>query len=67
MFLIANATKNAHSRANEFAKAGGVKVGTIRSSSQSAFYILPESDSDDDCDYGGAYDTAPLIKLPVWL
>lgn len=54
MSLIANATKNAYSRANEFAKVGNVHVGMMRSASQGAFYILPESGSDDDSDYGGA-------------
>lgn len=63
MSLIANATKNAHSRANEFAKVGGVDVGTMRSASQGAFYILPESGSDDDSDYGGAYDKATINKI----
>lgn len=63
MSLIANATKNAHSRANEFAKVGGVKVGTMRSASQGAFYILPESGSDDDSDYGGAYDKETINKI----
>ena len=63
MSLIANATKNAHSRANEFAKVGGVKVGAMRSASQGAFYILPESGSDDDSDYGGAYDKATINKI----
>ncbi|RZG47209.1 MULTISPECIES: SIMPL domain-containing protein [Acinetobacter] len=63
MSLIANATQNAHSRANEFAKVGGVKVGTMRSASQGAFYILPESGSDDDSDYGGAYDKATINKI----
>jgi hypothetical protein len=63
MSLIANATKNAHSRANEFAKVGGVKVGAMRSASQGAFYILPESGSDDDSDYGGAYDKNTINKI----
>ncbi len=63
MSLIANATQNAHSRANEFAKVGGVKVGTMRSASQGAFYILPESGSDEDSDYGGAYDKATINKI----
>lgn len=63
MSLIANATKNAYSRANEFAKVGGVKVGAMRSASQGAFYILPESGSDDDSDYGGAYDKATINKI----
>lgn len=63
MSLIANATKNAYSRANEFAKVGGVDVGAMRSASQGAFYILPESGSDDDSDYGGAYDKATINKI----
>jgi hypothetical protein len=63
MSLIANATKNAHNRANEFAKVGGVNVGMMRSASQGAFYILPESGSDDDSDYGGAYDKATINKI----
>ena len=63
MSLIANATKNAHSRANEFAKVGGVKTGAMRSASQGAFYILPESGSDDGSDYGGAYDKATINKI----
>lgn len=63
MSLIANATKNAYSRANEFAKVGNVQVGMMRSASQGAFYILPESGSDDDSDYGGAYDKATINKI----
>lgn len=63
MSLIANATKNAYSRANEFAKVGGVNVGAMRSASQGAFYILPESGSDTDSDYGGAYDKATINKI----
>ena len=63
MSLIANATKNAYSRANEFAKVGGAKVGSMRSASQGAFYILPESGSDEDSDYGGAYDKATINKI----
>ncbi|OTG87148.1 hypothetical protein B9T31_05945 [Acinetobacter sp. ANC 4558] len=63
MSLIANATKNAHSRANEFAKVGNVKVGAMRSASQGAFYILPENGSDDGSDYGGAYDKETINKI----
>lgn len=63
MSLIANATKNAYSRANEFAKVGGVSVGAMRSASQGAFYILPESGSDDNSDYGGAYDKETINKI----
>ena len=63
MSLIANATKNAHVRANEFAKVGGVSVGSMRSASQGAFYILPESGSDNDSDYGGAYDKGTINKI----
>lgn len=63
MSLIANATKNAYNRANEFAKVGGVEVGAMRSASQGAFYILPESGSDDDSDYGGTYDKSTINKI----
>ena len=63
MSLIANATQNAHSRANEFAKVGGVNVGMMRSASQGAFYILPEGGSDQDSDYGGAYDKETINKI----
>lgn len=63
MSLIANATKNAYNRANEFAKVGGVKVGSMRSASQGAFYILPENGSDADSDYGGAYDKETINKI----
>lgn len=63
MSLIANATENAYNRANEFAKVGGVKTGAMRSASQGAFYILPESGSDDDSDYGGAYDKGTINKI----
>lgn len=63
MSLIANATKNAYSRANEFAKVGDVKVGAMKSASQGAFYILPESGSDEDSDYGGAYDKRTINKI----
>lgn len=63
MSLIANATQNAHNRANEFAKVGHVKVGAMKSASQGAFYILPESGSDEDSDYGGAYDKQTINKI----
>ncbi|EEH70105.1 MULTISPECIES: SIMPL domain-containing protein [Acinetobacter] len=63
MSLIANATQNAYLRANEFAKVGSVKVGAMRSASQGAFYILPESGSDSDSDYGGAYDKTTINKI----
>lgn len=63
MSLIANATKNAFSRANEFAKVGEVKVGAMRSASQGAFYILPDNGSDENSDYGGAYDKTTINKI----
>ena len=31
--------------------------------SQSRIYILPESGSDEDSDYGGAYDKATINKI----
>jgi uncharacterized protein len=62
--LIGAATQNAQKRAAEFAKQGGVKVGTMRSASQGAFYILPPTNSKKDSDdYGGAYDKSTIPKI----
>ena len=41
MSLIGAAMQNSRARAEEFAKNGDVKVGSMRSASQGAFYILP--------------------------
>ena len=64
MSLIADATKNARSRATEFVKQDGVKVGVMKSASQGAFYILPVGGSNEDTDnsYGGVYDKSTVNK-----
>jgi uncharacterized protein len=64
MSLIADATKNARSRATEFVKQDGVKVGVMKSARQGAFYILPVgSNNDDDSNYGGVYDKSTIDKV----
>jgi hypothetical protein len=64
MSLIADATKNARSRATEFVKQDGVKVGVMKSASQGAFYILPVGGSyDSDNSYGGVYDKSTIDKI----
>jgi uncharacterized protein len=64
MSLIGAATQNAMKRAAEFAKNGNAKVGTMRSASQGAFYILPAGASVDSSDYGyvGTYDKSTVSK-----
>lgn len=64
MSLIGAATQNAQTRAAEFAKVGGVRVGAMRSASQGAFYILPANTSTESSgDYGGAYDKSSVDKI----
>jgi len=63
MSLIGAATQNAHLRAVEFAKNGNAKVGSMRSASQGAFYILPAGASVEVDDYGGRYDKSTIDKL----
>ncbi len=64
MSLIGAATKNAQKRAEEFATQGGVKVGSIRSASQGAFYILPPTSTGrNPDDYGGIYDKTTIAKI----
>jgi hypothetical protein len=63
MSLIGAATRNAHTRAEEFAKNGGVKVGAMRSASQGAFYILAATADSDVSDYGGVYDKTTVDKI----
>lgn len=63
MSLIADATKNAQLRANEFARNGGVTIGAMRSASQGAFYILAPGASIDSSEYGGAYDKQTIDKI----
>jgi hypothetical protein len=62
MSLIAAATKNARSRATEFVKQDGVKVGVMKSASQGAFYILPVGGDAGDDSYGGVYDKSTIDK-----
>lgn len=63
MSLIGAATRNAKQRAEEFAKVGDAHVGTMRSASQGAFYILPANGGDtDSSDYGGVYDKSSVDK-----
>ena len=64
MSLIAEATRNAHDRASEFAKTGEAKVGAMKSANQGAFYILPASGGSlSDNEYGGVYDKSTIDKL----
>jgi hypothetical protein len=63
MSLIGAATQNAYLRAAEFAKNGNAKVGSMRSASQGAFYILPAGASVEVDDYGGRYDKSTVDKL----
>lgn len=60
--LIGEATKNAHDRAVEFAKSGGVNVGAIQSASQGIFQIRAPL-STDESEYGGEYDTTTINKI----
>lgn len=62
MSLIADATKNSRSRATEFVKQDGVKVGVMKSASQGAFYILPVGGEASDDSYGGVYDKSTIDK-----
>lgn len=64
MSLIADATKNARTRATEFVKQDGVKVGVMKSASQGAFYILSATGGEDsDNSYGGIYDKSTVDKI----
>ena len=62
MSLIADATKNARTRATEFVKQDGVEVGVMKSASQGAFYILPIGGDAGDDSYGGVYDKSTIDK-----
>ncbi len=63
MSLIGAATENANKRASEFAKYGSVKVGSMRSASQGAFYILPVGTETSSDEYGGTYDKTTIDKV----
>ena len=58
--LVADATANARRRAEEFAKSGGLAVGTLRSASQGVFQIVPPG-SGEVADFG-RYDTTTIAK-----
>lgn len=62
MSLIAAATQNAQTRAEEFVKNGNARIGAMRSASQGAFYILRAGDSLDTSEYGGTYDRSTVDK-----
>jgi len=63
MSLIGAAMRNSRTRAEEFAKNGDVQVGSMRSASQGAFYILPASANADVSDWGGTYDKTTVDKI----
>ncbi len=63
MSLIGAAMRNSHTRAEEFAKNGDVKVGSMRAASQGAFYILPAGADSDVSDWGGTYDKTTVDKI----
>jgi len=63
MSLIGAATRDARARAEEFAKNGGVKAGSMRSASQGAFNILAPGTTADVSEYGGTYDTTTVDKV----
>jgi uncharacterized protein len=62
MSLIGAATLNAKTRAQEFAKNGGIELGRMRSASQGAFYILPARADNEVSDYAGTYDKTTIDK-----
>ncbi|MEE9331445.1 MAG: SIMPL domain-containing protein [Methylophilaceae bacterium] len=64
MSLIAEATKNARTRATEFVKQDGASVGVIKSARQGVFSILPVGSSNEGDDhYGGVYDKTTIDKV----
>jgi uncharacterized protein len=63
MSLIGAAMQNSRVRAGEFAKNGDVKVGSMRSASQGAFYILAAGADTDVSDWGGTYDKSTVDKI----
>lgn len=61
--LIGKATEDANKRAEQFAKTGKAKVGTMKSASQGSFNILNPNKADEDSEYGGSYDKDSIDKL----
>lgn len=60
--LIGEATQNAHDRAAEFAKSGGISVGAMQSASQGIFQIRAPLSTEEN-EYGGEYDTSTIDKI----
>lgn len=61
--MIGEATKNAHDRATEFAKSGGVEVGAMQSASQGVFEIKSADEvGGEDDGGGGGNDTSSINK-----
>jgi uncharacterized protein len=63
MSLINNASENAKKRAIEFIKNSNASLGAMKSASQGAFYILPNSANADTDNYGGTYDKSTIDKI----
>jgi uncharacterized protein len=61
--LIGAATENAKKRGQEFARYGDAQLGPMRSASQGAFYILPDTAGASADDYGGSYDKTTVDKI----
>ncbi len=60
--LIGEATQNAHDRAVEFAKSGGISVGAMQSAAQGVFQIRAPLSTDEN-EYGGEYNTSTIDKI----
>jgi hypothetical protein len=63
MSLISAATENAKKRADEFIKHSNAQLGSMRSASQGAFYILRDSADAKIDEYGGTYDKSTIDKI----
>jgi len=63
MSLISAATENARKRAQEFIRHSDSRLGPMRSASQGAFYILPNTADARMDDYGGIYDKSTIDKV----
>lgn len=61
--LIAQATKDARSRAEQFVKSSNGTVGNMKTASQGSFSINAPNKTDDDSDYGGSYDKSTIDKV----
>lgn len=63
MSLISTATENAKKRAGEFIRHSDAQLGNMRSASQGAFHILPNTADARTDDYGGTYDKSTIDKI----